>query len=449
VLVIHPVHLLDRIEIPRDVRRAERLAGFDRSAADFLDQPFQPSAATAGPHKKRSNTLIWNIFAISLYVVGLVVIAGGVFFFWKAFLARPGTKAHREDARVRALQKTLKGKRLMALQKWREAAMTLREADTLTPRKSELRKVLSALVTKAGNEWDALSAFRKAKKLHFRLKRSDEALALLKKIPKDRRIAAKAKAMYDQIYKQHINSLLVKTRASLAIKNLPAARKTLDSLLKYEPKKPAVLALQTQYERLEEATPEGRRRIRAAIAKFPRGVAMFKSGRQQAALAFFRKFTVKGNPSAVRRRAKSFITSILSFKKVLAKGRRALSSGNYAGAVSLLSKARSMDTALGGGNRAKYMGRLAKAYYKLGQRAYSQKKYSKAMRYFSRSNSLSSNSAARAGMNRVKRKAATLLRQASSLKGIDDGEARRILREVTRILPRSHPLHRKARRLMR
>lgn len=418
-------------------------------AGSFLDQPYQAAPSTSGPRKKRSNVMIWNIFAISLYVVGGVVIAGGIFVFWQAFLSRPGTRAHREDARVRALTKTLEGKRLMALQKWQQAVLSLKEADTLTPRKSELRKVLNELVTLAGNEWDALSAYRKARGLHFRLKKSDDALALLKKIPKDRRIYPKAKQTYDQIYKAHISSLLSRTRASLAIKNLPSAQETLRWLLKYEPKRADVLALQTQYERLEEATPEGRRRIRIALSKFPRGVDMFKSGRPQAALSFFRKFTAKGNPSAVRRRARTYVTSILSFKTVLAKGRAALRSGSYQQAVSLLSRARSMDSSLGGGNRSKYMGRLAKAYYKLGNAAYSRKKYSQAMRNYSRSNSLSPNGSAQAGMNKVKRKCASLITQAVSLKGVDDSEANRTLREVMRILPRSHPLHRKARRLLK
>ena len=48
VLVVHPVHFLDRVEVPDDERRAERVAGLHRAAADLLNA--QPHEIAFGPN---------------------------------------------------------------------------------------------------------------------------------------------------------------------------------------------------------------------------------------------------------------------------------------------------------------------------------------------------------------------------------------------------------------
>lgn len=431
------------IELPPEIAMPSELAGMDfqqydqgpdlEAAGAFLDAGYSAAPTNEGPRPKKPSEGIWNVVSFGLYGVGVAVLVFGFLLFSKQFLSNPAVVEQRTNAIANALQLTLKGDQLMRKSQWQLAATALQSAGKQTPKTSPLREIVSTLSTKANNEWTSLSAFRKAKAMYTNEGRGGDALTLLRTIPKDRQISPEAQRLYTKIYNANIAKLVSDTRKYLASKNIPSAKKSLVELMSYNAKHPLARGFQEQLEKLIAATPEGRRQLALARAKLKRGFDLFRSGNQSGALAFFQKEEKTAN-LLLKQEIKRHIRSIQSFNTVLSKGRSAYSRGNYSQAISLLSRARRMDISLGGGNGAKYKSRLAMSYYKQGNRAYSSKKYAKAMSLFKRSNSVQKNGRATGGINRIKRKARALLKQAKLLRGIDNGEARRLTRLARRLL---------------
>ncbi|MCK6511745.1 hypothetical protein L6R29_17455 [Myxococcota bacterium] len=416
-------------------------------AAAFLDQP-SDAAPSDVPKQQRSGNVLWLGYAIAMYVLASVVLAFGSITLSQRMFGKPDILEQREDAMIRAMNQMLKGRTLLIQQNWQAASIALREAESLTPEGSPLLKVMATHLTRANNEWESLSAYRRAKDLYFKENKGAAALGLLNKIPNDRHIYNDARKLYQDIYDKNIKQLLANARAGLDAKDADKARNNIAEALRYDGDLAEAIPLQQELEKLETATPEGRARLAAERAKFQKGIGLFRGGNSNAALAFFENLS-KTSTGLTRRKALRYINSIKNFKTILAQGQQALSSGSNAQAITLLTKARQMDESLGGGNRDKYMGRLGIAYYKRGKSSFASKKYADAYRDYQRSLTFSSNAAAKAGLASVRAQAASLIKQAKLLKDVDDAEARRLLGQVMQILPSSEPLHSTARSLRR
>ncbi len=416
-------------------------------AAAFLDQPID-AAPSEAPTQKRGGNILWLAYAIAMYVLAGTTLAFGGVVLSQRMLSKPDIPEQREDAMIRAMNQMLKGRQLLIQQSWQAASIALREAESLTPQGSPLLEVMATHLKRANNEWESLSAYQRAKELYFKQNQGAQALNLLNKIPKDRHIYNDARKLYQDIYDKNIKQLLANARAGLDAKDADKARKNIAEALSYDGDLAEAIPLQQALEKLETSTPEGRARLAAERAKFQKGISLFRNGNSNGALAFFENLS-KTSTGLTRRKALRYISSIKNFKTILAQGQQALASGNSGQAISLLTKARQMDESLGGGNRDQYMGRLGIAYYRRGKSNFGNKKYAEAYRDYQRSLTFSNNAAAKAGLGSVRAKAASLIKQAKLLKDVDDGEANRLLGQVTQILPSSEPLHSTARKLRR
>ena len=411
----------------------------------FLDEGYSAPPQDTG--KKRSGAGTMAVM-FGLYLGAFAILGLGLFIFWQKQLNAPPKAEQRESALILVTQQMFQGIALMEKNQWQAAAKALNAADKIAPQNTDMRKVLAGKVKRAREQWDSLSKFRKAKKIYFELDKGGEALIILRKIPKDRHIYKAARDLYTKIYNKNIKRLISEARSYISKKDIEKTQKTLAELYKYNDKHPAAAELQQQFENLQVATPEGRRALQAELAKFQAGIDLFKNGKQNQALAYFKKFK-NAKFSAVKRKAQGYVKSILSFKNVLAQGNRAYRSGNYSAAITHLSRVRRMDESLGGGNRSKYVSKLSRAYANNGKKAYSAKDYARAYRNFKRSNAVQANGRARAGLSRLRRKARGLIKEAGVLRGIDNSTARKILRKVLKMVPASDPLYRKARRMIR
>lgn len=423
-----PAELMAPADLDFDAPVSDGLDLADAGA--FLDGDFTP---TVGPPPKKQKSALWFAASMGIYVLGLVVLGLGGFSFAQSFLTVPKVQEVRDQTMLASLQKTVQAKSEMDKSQWKQAVQTLRVARENTPKKSPLRTVQDELMDTAHGEWDALKKYHTAKSLYTHQQRGGDALTLLRKIPKTRQIYPAAQTLYKEIYDKNMASLILQTQNNLAARKLLAARKSLGELLSYDPNHAKAAEFQLQLEKLEAATPEGRKRLRAARAKLQRGFTLFRRGNQSGALAFFRNFE-KTASSLLKHEVRRHIRSITSFNSVLANGRKAYRRGNWGQAISLLSRARRMDVSLGGGNGPKYISRLAGAYYQQGNAAFRKKKYIRALRLFKRSNSISSNGRARGGIGRLRSKARALLKQAKLLRGIDNKEARRLTRTARQLL---------------
>ncbi len=410
------------------------------AAASVLDE----EQVVVAPPKKKSMSGIGVLLFLGIYLLQGATVWIGYEVFSLHYLSPPPAKQKQEDTTEKTFAHIVKVGGLVQKNLWRRADIQLRQAMSETPKTHPMFVILKTRNTQISSEIVHLNAFEKAK----RLVRADQwvrALGLIARIPRERYAYRAGQKLRAQIFRTKVKPLLRTIDLEIQARKFKSARRDIGRVLAYDPNLTAAVDLQ---QRLDKVDPEGARKANeVAKIKFGKGFKLFRRGKFKQAVAYFKKLESTSS-GLIKRKAASYQLRAASFVNVLARGIKASRSGNHNRAVALLLRAHSISRSMGG-SKSRYGRRLARSIYYKGKKASRRKKFGRAMRYYKRALTFASYGPARSAIRRLQRKARSLYKQALVLKGVDNRESRKLLRQVMRIMPSSSRLYRKARRNLR
>ncbi|TNE44307.1 MAG: hypothetical protein EP343_31655 [Deltaproteobacteria bacterium] len=410
-------------------------------AAALLDQPVNMSSSSSTGYQKSKLGLF---LIIGMYILQAVVLYIGIDVYRMKHLS-PAKAAAATDNPQQTFQNIVKLKTLVDQKQFRKADQLAQQTLSQTSKSSPMLPVLNERVKQIKEEIVHLDALKRSRGLVEADKWVD-ALPLLGQIPKERHAYAAGKALRAKIFVDKVKPLMKTVELQIESRKFEEARSNINKILTYDGNLAEAVDLQ---QKLEKADPEGSRRANAAaLKKFEAGFKLFRSNQYEEAAKYFKELESKA-AGLIKRKAGSYQRQIANFVEILDKGIKASKQGNHDRAAVLLLRVHKLSKTMGGSS-SKYGRRLALAFYKKGQRAWMKKQYPRSLRFHKRAlNYYKGYGPSRRAIRMIQSKARSLYKQAMILKGVDNREARRLLRQVIQIAPRSSSLYRNARRNMR
>lgn len=404
-----------------------------------------------------------KLLGLIVFVIGLVGI--GFVTWWLIGKIRGGNKTTpaiterrtpdqpQERPEKQAMNLYDKSKEAMKQGRWEDADQSCRKALTLLPSNDPMRATILSYCNRAGKEVVALHWYKRASALYLQDK-PGEALKHLKRIPSGRGISQKATTLQTRIVKKEIAPKLKMARLLAESKRSADALKTLDELLAIDPNYKPALDLKRVLEAggnpaaLRKSGSPRRRSIdkNKIPPAFQSGRDFYCRGQYPEATIFFRQQQSTAASQGLRDVAGLFVQRVQSFQTNVERGIRYARRRRYRRALPLLRKAQSIDdTYFKGCRRRSYKRWLSKALYRSARRSVRRRRYRRAARTIRRARVLAPrNRQVRRISARVRKKASLLIDEAKALIGLDNNEARKLLRRAMGILPSSDPLYRQA-----
>lgn len=408
-------------------------------AAALLDQPVSVGPTSTGYQKSKLGLFL----ILGVYALQAIVLWIGIDVYQMKHLSEAKASIPTSNP-TQIFQSIVKLKALVDKKQWRKADILSRETLRNTPKSSPMLPVLNTRITQIKDEIVHLDGLKRARALVSDDKWVD-ALPLLGQIPSNRHAYVAGKALRAKIFTDKVQPLMKTVELQIESRKFEEARSNINKILTYDGNLTEAVDLQ---QKLEKADPEGSRRANAAaLKKFKAGFKLFRDNKYDEAAAYFKKLEAS-SAGLIKRKAGSYQRQIANFVSILEKGIKASKQGKHDRAAVLLLRVHRLSKAMGG-SKSKYGFRLAKAFYHKGRRAWMKKKYPLALRYHKRALTYYGYGPSRRSVRKIQAKARSLYKQAMILKGVDNREARRLLRQVIRIAPRSSRLNRNARRNLR
>ncbi len=183
---------------------------------------------------------------------------------------------------------------------------------------------------------------------------------------------------------------------------------------------------------------------------FTRGFSLYKAAKFHEASSYFRK-AAAGGSGPLASRARTTASNIDRFASAYKRGTRALDAGVWKTAIDGLEDAKRADRSVArtGYFASKINGKLATAFAKLGLGEFGRGKYARAYQNYSKGHRYDrSNSALNELRRRLSIKARSLYIQAANKRKTDPKKAAALCREITSMVPASHSMHQKAKKML-
>lgn len=433
--------VIDSSSLPLDFAEFAKLSEeADNKIAQIgsvLDEPFAPEQMPT----KRKTSKIHYVF-LGIYVLQIVVVWIGVDLFSLQQPSIPQAKAEQPDPTTTLFHAVVKVSQLVQQNQWREADQLLRQTVEQAAKEHPMLPILHKRQQQVTTEVVQLDALKKAKQL-VQEDQWVDALGQIANIPQERYAYRDAQTLRQEIFTKEVKPLLQSIENQIDSGKYSDARKNIEKVMIYDPNMAEAVDLQ---QRLEKKDPEGSRLAnQAAQEAYNKGFSLFRAGQYPQAAAYFKQLE-KTAVGLTKRKAAIYQQQVESFVDILQRGINASNRNNHNQAAVLLLRAHNLCKTMGASS-SRFIRRLASAYYHKGKAAEEQKQFGRALGYYKQAQSyVSGYGPAASAVQKMQNKARSLYNQAILLKGVDDGEARRLMRLVTQLVPSSHPLYRKAKR---
>jgi hypothetical protein len=416
----------------------------DEIIGDIPDFNMENYEDEAKPKKKASPPL-WMLLIFGLYIAGGVVLWSGYSIFASNYITSATQQEKREYVATKLFPDIVKVNQMIEQNQWREAEPVLKQAQTIAPVDSPFQEIVQKRLTQVNGELKHLYTYDKALKLYQNNEWPD-ALGLIAQLPKKRYAYRHGQALRQKIFEKEVKPLFRTIGLMIDTGKFKDARQNLEKVFAYDPDLTAAVDLQ---QRLEKRDPEGSRAAnREAAMRLEQGLKLFKQGQHAKAMAYFQSLENKER-GLVKRKAGTYQQRIRTFVDVLSRGIKAANDNNHGRAVALLLQAHNLNQPLGGSSGS-YSRRLANSLYQQGKSAEAQKRYGQAMNYYKRAlQFVSGYGPSRQAIQSLHSKANNLYAQAVILVGVDDKEARNLLKQILQMLPPSDRLYKKAQAKLR
>ena len=429
-------------------------------AAEVVAQELDGAPVQESPKEQGSNKLILLAF-ISFLAIGIAGMGGWLVYRTMKSPDQSADKADQNAKLQQAIALFTKGKKLKKQGMYGRAEIALHQASALLPKNNGLREEIKEAITEIKKIRKNQKWYVKAKKLYFKdEEKAIQVLGMLANIQRNSEVFKRAEKLRQRI----LQPFLREAKTFARVGKIVEANQILKKLQKHTSQHPEVLQLK-QYIKTQKdkaATPppppprrrarrrrRRSRRTRRPPSELSSALSMYRSGQYDNAIIFLRRKESSGSRNT-RKWAKRLRKNVQVFRQSFRAGQFASGRGRMAQAVTLLNKAARADKILGNGRRSSLGRVFARVLAVRGSRSLSRKRYVSAYRDFKRALSYSPYSPrAKQGIRRLQQKAKRIYDEAMTVKDLDSDGAKRLFMQVVKILPRSHPLARKAKAQLR